>query len=322
GNTDSGNTDSGNTDSGNTDSGNTDSGNTDSGNTDSGNTDSGNTETVTAYTRDFYKITYDLAGGEFIDGTTEREQWVTSDKAIGSFETVPIKEGYKFTGWLKEGQKFNFSVKPTSDITLVASYEAFEDSDKYQCNEGDKFDPTTMKCYKILADNANKDMYSYTTYSYDANEVFCYAYNSGVSDGGIYPRVESSISIFGKNNVTYSGFEGQDDWLSNDSCKIASKCTNSQSESYDACSYTFSAIVYHSYDPVNLEEDIDIPSNGEDGSNSDNDSSDGGKTDEELTDKDAEDLKTGDALIILVWIVGISALGYTAYYFIRRNREN
>lgn len=63
-----------------------------------------------------YAITFDTDGGTAI------EQIVVKDGETIEFPENPTKEGFKFNGWLLDGQPFSPSAVITKDIKLVASW--------------------------------------------------------------------------------------------------------------------------------------------------------------------------------------------------------
>jgi len=65
-----------------------------------------------------YAITFDTDGGTAI------EQIIVKDGETVNFPEDPTKEGFKFNGWLLDGQPFSPSAEITKDITLVASWMA------------------------------------------------------------------------------------------------------------------------------------------------------------------------------------------------------
>ena len=336
----------------------------------SGTTDSG-TKYVVANTKNYYAIKYDLNGGHFIDGSTERTEYAVGSNALGNMKTNPIKNGHVFIEWQYNGKAFDFS-KPLDelgvtytdqsdeyiDITLKAVYEQYTDDTLY-CKNNAELDYATGKCYTVLKEDSSKNIYTHTTYLYDyanntegkndgKNERFCYAYNDlstgDKTPGGIYFREETTVSYTpsGKQDAKYSGYEGNDYWISKETCKIGAPCyVTTQSTDYPAetCEVTYSTIIYHEEDAL-VKETIDVPtdesdtpSDGDEGIPNDgvgggneeepddtpiDDKPSNDKTDEELKENE----KTGDVLIILAWVVGLCALGYTAYYFIKRKREN
>ncbi len=65
-----------------------------------------------------YAITFDTDGG------TKIEQIIVKDGETVDFPEDPTKEGFRFNGWLLDGQPFAPSAEITKDITLVASWIA------------------------------------------------------------------------------------------------------------------------------------------------------------------------------------------------------
>lgn len=311
--------------------------------------------TESATTIQYYKITYDLDDGKLIDGKEEKTQYVRGDEPVGTPKTNPVKDGHAFVAWEYNGSKFDFSTKLNDikdelssitennvtiyTLTLKATYVEMDTSNLECEDENAILDPATNKCYSVLDPDTTS---TYTIYKYSSGSRFCYGADSGT--GGIYfhntvscPDIGAgtgtSCTAEGKNNSTtgdYANYSKQDPWLSSTTCFIASTCSDS-STSYGDCTVRWDSIIYNEAEAVSKEEDIPVddfdtsnPSDGDEGTPNDGV---GGGSDEEpsndKTDKEAnESPKTGDALIILAWIVGLCALGYTAYYFIKRNREN
>lgn len=286
---------------------------------------------VVAYTRKIYTVTYDLNGGKFIDGTTtNRVTYIPSDKVIGDPKTNPIKDGMKFKEWQLDGTKFDFSQKPTSNITLKAVYEDLTEEDKeYYCDDNYVLDIATKTCYNVMKPDASKNLFNYTLYEYEDGARYCYGYNDSTkTPGGIYFRVSDGdfnaadyMKTTGKNNEPYNeyGYPSQESWVSKNTCKIATECTEPSSTDLPSCEVRWDAIIYSStgaeIKKVDYEEDdpgTDVPiEDPKDDSDGDN------KTDKELD----EGPQTGDGLIIFAWIIGIGALGYSIYYF-KKVRKN
>lgn len=180
-----------------------------------------------------YKFTYNLDGGYFIDGSTERTEIIDSYSVAGAFRLNPLKKGYKFVSWQDEnGKNFDFSTKPTKNTTLKAKYEKLTDEEKdvYACPKDYVLDPSNEKCYKYLKFNREGNTtskasidnvmqvpyqtnqsptagkaYNYTTISYEDGSRMCYGYNAP-SEGDpseiIYIK-DSKLNTIGKNNATY-----------------------------------------------------------------------------------------------------------------------
>ena len=68
-----------------------------------------------------HTVTFDSAGGSAIPAQT------VTDGAVAIDPGVPLRDGYKFTGWLLDGEPFDFSTPITGDITLVAGWEESEE---------------------------------------------------------------------------------------------------------------------------------------------------------------------------------------------------
>lgn len=64
-----------------------------------------------------FTVTFDSDGGSEVEPqTVEEGQTATEPEA-------PTKEGYTFSGWLLEGEEYDFSTPVTADITLTAYWE-------------------------------------------------------------------------------------------------------------------------------------------------------------------------------------------------------
>ena len=68
-----------------------------------------------------HTVTFDSAGGSPVEPQT------VADGAVAIDPGVPLRDGYKFTGWLLDGEPFDFSTPITGDITLVAGWEESEE---------------------------------------------------------------------------------------------------------------------------------------------------------------------------------------------------
>lgn len=68
-----------------------------------------------------HTVTFDSAGGSPVEPQT------VADGAAAIDPGTPERDGYKFTGWLLDGEPFDFSTPITGDITLVAGWEESEE---------------------------------------------------------------------------------------------------------------------------------------------------------------------------------------------------
>lgn len=274
------------------------------------------TEDINAYTRSIYKVTYDTNGGKFIDGTTTRVAYVPSDAKVGDTKTLPIKDNMKFKEWQLNGTKFDSNQKPTSDITLKAVYEELTDDDKlYYCESG-ILEYSTQTCYNVMKQDESKKLYNYTLYSYKDNATFCYGYNKDKNkSGGVYFRANNNdfnmndyLTTTGKNNADYTsyGYPNSEAWVSNDTCQIGTVCNDDTKRS--SCEVRWDAIVY-SQTGILIKND----------ETKENETT---VTDDDNNKNSDSNPKTGDALILVAWIIGIGALGYTVYYFKTKKQEN
>ncbi len=308
---------------------------------------SGNTTKITNVNN--YKITYNLDGGHFLDGSTSRTEIVKDNSSVGALRLNPLKNGYKFVSWQDEsGKDFDFNSKISKDITLKATYEKIEDElkDAYSCPNGYTLDPSSTKCYKMLnfnstsnaslsgifyvpnqstADPISGTAYNYTTYAYADGDRMCYGYNApnDGDPGSIALMGDKEPSATGKDNATYyfkdgSGYteyEDQDWWKSEDTCNFGSNCSlDACTKISGSCKVTYSAIIFHVVDAT-FEKKLDTTEvvQLQDETNDENDD----KVLQEIIDNP----KTGTILMVIAWVVGFTALGYSIYYF-RKNRVN
>lgn len=72
-------------------------------------------ETVT------HTVTFDTAGGTPVDAQTVND----GEQAIDP--GTPVRDGYTFTGWLLDGEPYDFTTPVTGDVTLVAGWEETPD---------------------------------------------------------------------------------------------------------------------------------------------------------------------------------------------------
>lgn len=301
-----------------------------------------------------YKFTYNLDGGHFIDGSTERTEIIDSYSVVGAFRLNPLKKGYKFVSWQDEnGKDFDFSTKPTKNTTLKAKYEKLTDEEKdvYACPKDYVLDPSNAKCYKYLKFNREGNTtskasidnvmqvpyqtnqsptagkaYNYTTISYEDGSRMCYGYNapSEGDPGEIIYIKDSKLNTIGKNNATYyfseNGknveYEDQDNWKSADTCDFGSYCNlDACTKVSGACDVTWSAIIFHSVDATYAKE-LDTTEIVE-GKNTISKRNTGDKSKEEIS----ENPKTGSKLWIFITLgVAFSAAG-TYYYRKYRKTE-
>lgn len=301
-----------------------------------------------------YKFTYNLDGGHFIDGSTERTEIIDSYSVVGAFKLNPLKNGYKFVSWQDEnGKDFDFSTKPTKNTTLKAKYEKLTDEEKdvYTCPKDYVLDPSNAKCYKYLKFNREGNTtskasidnvmqvpyqtnqsptagkaYNYTTISYEDGSRMCYGYNapSEGDPGEIINIKDSKLNTIGKNNATYyfseNGknveYEDQDNWKSADTCDFGSYCNLDECTKVSgACDVTWSAIIFHSVDATYTKE-LDTTEIVE-GKDTISKGNTGDKSEEEIS----ENPKTGSKLWIFITLgVAFSAAG-TYYYRKYRKTE-
>ena len=249
--------------------------------------DSGSSDKPDVKNIDYYTVTYDLNDGKFPTDETSRNVIVSSEDPIISRPAVnPIKENSKFIGWYNGEMEFNFNSDITSDITLTAKYSSF-DGKVGKCNLNDEYDPSINKCISI-AINDNLKLIS-TIYNYDSS-----------CDNG--KNTISNEKCSGACNTITANDYSKEYWKYSDTCKVASSCSNVSS-----CKQEIKAYFYKIYDPI-----------------SDDTKNDNSSLDNKTFDEISNNAKTGDALIFIVWIIGVGALCYSGYYFynIRKKVNN
>ncbi len=255
-----------------------------------------------------YKFTYNLDGGHFIDGSTERTEIIDSYSVVGAFRLNPLKKDYvldpsnaKCYKYLKFNREGNTTSKASIDNVMQVPY---------QTNQS----PTAGKAY------------NYTTISYEDGSRMCYGYNAPSEDdpGEIIYIKDSKLNTIGKNNATYyfseNGknveYEGQDWWKSADTCDFGSYCNlDTCTKVSGACDVTWSAIIFHSVDATYAKE-LDTTEIVE-GKNTISKGNTGDKSKEEIS----ENPKTRSKLWIFITLgVAFSAAG-TYYYRKYRKTE-
>ena len=301
-----------------------------------------------------YKFTYNLDGGHFIDGSTERTEIIDSQSSVGALRLNPLKDGYKFVSWQDEnGKDFDFSTKPTKDTTLKATYEKLTDEEKdtYTCPNDYVLDPTNAKCYKYLKFNREGNItskssidnvmqvpyqtnqsptagkaYNYTMVTYEDGSRMCYGYNApNEGDPGKIVYInDSKLNTIGKNNTIYyfneNGknieYEDQDWWKSTDTCKFRSYCNvDACTKISGACEVTWSAIIFHSVDATYAKE-LDATEIVED-----KDTISKGNTEDKTTEDVSESPKTGSKLWIFITLGITFSVAGTYYYRKYRKTE-
>ena len=70
------------------------------------------------WAKDTFTVTFDTDGGT----PTPEKQTVAENGLAAEPATDPEKEGYRFDGWMLDGEEFNFSSRITADITLKAAW--------------------------------------------------------------------------------------------------------------------------------------------------------------------------------------------------------
>lgn len=241
----------------------------------------------------YYKVIYNLDGGKFPTDENSRTVIISSNNAkINKPNVNPIKENNKFIGWYKDNELFDFNSSITSDIELKAKYISFDSGNK-KCNSSDLYDPSIDKCISISLNDNSKTIASN------------YTYTSSCSNG---KNSVSSVSCSGACNKisTPDGYE-KEYWSSTNTCQVGASCHN-----LSTCQEEIKAFFYKTYSPIQSSS-IQPDDSNEKGINENQNDSD--KIKEELK----ENLKTGDTLIVIAWIVVIITAGYSVYYFKKTN---
>ena len=120
--------------------------------------------TLTAAWTEGTKYTVSFIGeGVAIDAQTVNENSVATEP------TAPTREGYRFVGWLLDGEAYHFEAPVTASITLVASWELIEYTVTFVDAEGNTIGTSTVVHGK------NADLPASSDYFYEfapANALF------------------------------------------------------------------------------------------------------------------------------------------------------
>lgn len=224
----------------------------------------------------YYTVTFELDGGTFSNGDTNRKMVVSSEAILNPLPYNPTKAGYKFIGWYNsDNEKYEFYKNVSSNITLFAKWEKYSDDENctYSCNSGDVFDPSTNKCIAVEKFSNNSTLISEVNYTKNCvNELLNY---TDYSCSGNCNK-ENCSSAYTSNL-----------WYENNNCKFGSSCTSSDNGS---CSITMKKECYKLYEPK-TDCDSNLPP--------------------ETPDTNSP---TFDLPIAIVWIVGGSALIFAIIY--------
>lgn len=245
----------------------------------------------------YYTINYDLDGGIFPTKENSRTAIVKSGSRVNSPSINPIKEGYKFIGWYLKDEKYSFDKEVTSNMTLKAKYSKISDNKKYICQYEDMYDPVVEKCITVHKNDGQfKDSLVFTT-----------TYNREVECVNGRNKSISATCEGGCNTLKPPTGFSRDSWIYSDSCNLNSSCT----ENIGSCKVSWKGYFYNYYDATIQNENdnnVDKPDNDKD--NNDD------KTKEEIE----ENVKTGNAIILLISSLGVIALGSTVYYYTRKKK--
>lgn len=117
-----------------------------------------------------HTVTFDSAGGSTIPAQT------VTDGAAAIDPGTPTRDGYTFTGWLLDGEPYDFSTPVTGDITLVAGWEQTEEPDpvstftvSFRTNGGSQVEQQTIVEGGTVEkpDDPTRDGYTFTGWLLD-----------------------------------------------------------------------------------------------------------------------------------------------------------
>lgn len=144
--------------------------------------------TLTAAWTEGTKFTVSFIGeGVAIDAQTVNENGVATEPA------APTREGYRFVGWLLDGEAYHFETPVTASITLVASWELIEYTVTFVDAEGNTIGTSTVVHGK------NADLPASSDYFYEfapANALFNITEDKTV--------VLTAVAKDGYRNIEYS----------------------------------------------------------------------------------------------------------------------
>lgn len=290
----------------------------------------------------WYKVTFDTNGGYFANGQTSRVVYLLSTMPF----TMPIMPGkydeennkyYKFLGWYDASgnlakfgnidmSKYGTNTTKVNEFTLTAKWEV-SDTKNY-CEKGDVFDIDNNSC--ITAQEFNPSDYNVTnafpTIS-GADKIktmqTVWKYNSSCVNNVRKNSAELVGTDGANNNVPCADGFVKEFWRSDEKCLVSSSC-DSTNYSAGECGRTFRGMCHAGYTSLSIpyvldDEENNSTDNNENDSNNKDDNKN--QSDDKTLDEIKENVKTGDILIFVAWVVGIAALGYSVYYF-KKNRKN
>lgn len=288
----------------------------------------------------WYKVTFDTNGGYFANGETSRVVYLLSTMPF----TMPIMPGkydeennkyYKFLGWYDASgnlakfgnidmSKYGTNTTKVNEFTLTAKWEV-SDTKNY-CEKGDVFDIDNNSC--ITAQEFNPSDYNVTnafpTIS-GADKIktmqTVWKYNSSCVNNVRKNSAELVGTDGANNNVPCVDGFVKEFWSSDEKCLASSSC-DSTNYSAGECGRTFRGMCHAGYTSLSIPYVLDDEENNStDNNENDSNNKDKDKDNDKTLDEIKENVKTGDILIFVAWVVGIAALGYSVYYF-KKNRKN
>ena len=87
-------------------------------------------EDTVVYTPGQYTITFESNGGSAVESMTR------AYKSSISAPDAPVRDGYTFVDWMRDGEVFEFSTMPAEDFTLVAEWEIITYTVTYMLDGG------------------------------------------------------------------------------------------------------------------------------------------------------------------------------------------
>ena len=118
-------------------------------------------------------------------------------------------------------------------------------------------------------------------------------------ENGAYAYGDETKCVGACDAISFEGYT-KDYWVASNTCKEGASCTTAE----ETCEIKYQSYGYKLSDATKKCDIVDSTD----------------KTTEEI--KDANDIKTGDAMIYIVWTLGILSLGYMVYHIYRlKNNE-
>lgn len=122
----------------------------------------------------YYKVVFDTDGGSNIETQTIKE----GETAI---EETPVREGYRFKGWLVGGTKYDFSLPVNENITLTADWERIQYHIFFDTQGGSAISPILVNSGEVATAPKNPTLegYAFITWTLDGET---YDFNQTVTE--------------------------------------------------------------------------------------------------------------------------------------------